>query len=146
MPLDPNPIKDILYRMTARFLNVRPHGMIIEGQPRGTIKARILAKGPARTLYRGRRPHCRSLDSIRSTDGKICSECYDFKHCTSQVRLHLLCEDEPYRLLLAYTSAKNFLLYCDLLATKRLDVIKVTTVISVVDRGSWGELRFRLAE
>jgi len=146
MPLDVNPIKDILYRTMSRYLSVRPHGIIVDGQPRTTIRARILAHGGARTLYRGRKPHCRSLDSIRSTNGKLCSECYDLKHCTSQIRVHLLVNDHPYCLLLAYTSAKNLLLYVSRLSKEGIDIQTAASRITVVDRGSWGELRFQMAK
>lgn len=146
MPLDPDPVKDILYKTTARFLQVHAHGIILQGGlPRTSCRARILAVGAARTLYRGRRPHCRSLDSIHSIEGTCCLDCHDIEHCTSQLRIHLLIEHQPYKVLLAYTSAKNFLIYRDSLAKRHLDLDQVTTAISVVDRATWGELRFKLA-
>jgi hypothetical protein len=145
MPLDQNPIKDILYRTTARYLSVQPHGILIDGRTLTTIQARILAQGPARTLYRGRKPACRSLDGHRSTDGKACVECFDLKNCTSQLRLHLLVDDRPYCLLLAYTSAKNFLLYLDRARNRATGLLHAPTLITVADRGSWGELRFAKA-
>lgn len=143
MPLDPNPIKDILYRTTARYLSVRPYGIQLGRQALATVKAQILAHGTARTLYRGRKPFYRSLDSIRSTGRKLCSECFDLKNCTSQLRIHLLIDHRPYCLLLAYTSAKNFLLFQGSLANQGKKVQGITTLISVIDRGTWGELRFQ---
>jgi hypothetical protein len=146
MPLDPNPLKDILYRTTARYLSVRPQGIALTPQHLvPVISAKILAHGPARTLYRGRKPFCRSLDALRSTDAKACAECLDLKNCTSQLRLHLLVDDRPYCLLLAYTSAKNFLLYVGHLQGDRDHLREFITVISVANRGSWGELRFAKA-
>jgi hypothetical protein len=44
--------------------------------------------------------------------------------------------------LLAYTSAKNFLLYTGELTARKLEIQKVSTKIRVLNRGSWGELRF----
>lgn len=146
MPLDPNPVKDILYRTTARYASVRHYGIQIGRQTLTTLKARILAHGPARTLYRGRKPFCRSLDAIRSTDGKRCADCHELKNCTSQLRIHLLIDQRPYCLLLAYTSAKNFLLFQGALASQGGDVRDIAAEISVVDRGTWGELRFKAAE
>ena len=70
----------------------------------------------------------------------------DRDHCTGQVRLDLLFENCPYRLLLAYTSAKNFLLYTGKLAELKLEIQSIDTKIVVVSRGSWGELRFGRAE
>jgi hypothetical protein len=142
MPLHDNPIMDILYRTTATYLTVRPDGILLNRLPHRTIFATILAHGPARTLYRARKPHCRSLDGVRSLEGKTCSDCFDIKHCTSQCRIHLLVEQRPHCLLLAYTSAKNFLSYLSKLSNECVALRSVTTRISVVDRGSWGELRF----
>ncbi len=137
---------DILHRMNARYMTVRPQG-IDPGEGRKmltTLDCRILNYGGARSLYRGRRPVCRSLDGITSIQEpkKHCQECYERKHCTSQVRLDLLFESRSYRLLLAYSSAKNFLLYAGEISTKKLVLHKVITTVRVLNRGSWGELRF----
>ena len=139
---------DILQRTNARYLTVRPQG-IDPGEDRKlltTIDCRILNYGGARSLYRGRRPVCRSLDGIKSIQDpkKHCQQCYERKHCTSQVRLDLLFENRSYRLLLAYSSAKNFLLYAGEISTKKLVLHKVITRIRVLNRGSWGELRFNV--
>ncbi len=142
MPLDPEPLKDILYRTTARYLTIRPHGIDLDGRLVPSVVARILAYGGARTLYRGRRPQCRSLDGVRSTKGRLCADCVDLDDCTPQVRLDLLIEHRPYRLLLAYTSAKQFLLHTGAAASRGRRVEEVATRILVVNRGSWGELRF----
>lgn len=143
MPLDPEPIKDILYRTTARYLTVRPQGFEIAGRPVPLVIARILAFGNARTLYQARKPDCRSLDGIRSTKDRICAQCPDLAACTPQVRLDLLIEGQPYRLLLSYTSAKHFLLYVATLGSSGRKVNDVQTIIEVVDRATWGELHFR---
>ena len=146
MPLDANPILDILYRTTAKFLQIRPDGVVIDNEVRRSFLGRILATGPARTLYRGKRPRCRSLDARRSLDGKLCAGCRDITQCTSQVRLHVLVETNPYQLLLAYTSAKNYLLFCDSMAKGGRPVNDGRIRLTVVDRGNWGELRFEADE
>ncbi|MEW6745557.1 MAG: hypothetical protein AB1486_22625 [Planctomycetota bacterium] len=145
MPLDPDPLKDILYRTTARYLAVRPAGLEIAGHLQTSLQGRVLAYGAARSLYRGKRPVCRSLDGLRSVHGEPCAACHEQPHCTPQARLDLLLDAIPHRLLLAYTSAKNFLLYVGALATRGLDVTRITTHMEVVDRGTWGEVRFRQA-
>jgi hypothetical protein len=43
---------------------------------------------------------------------------------------------------LAYTSAKNFLLYNGELALRKLEIQKVHTHMRVINRGSWGEVCF----
>ena len=55
---DQNPLADILHRLTARYLTVRPEGFIIPKRKSALCEAdaRILAYGAARTLYRNRKP------------------------------------------------------------------------------------------
>ena len=60
--------------------------------------------------------------------------------------MDLLFENSPYRLLLAYTSAKNFLLYTGKLTELKLEIQAIDTKIVIVNRGSWGELRFFRAD
>jgi hypothetical protein len=143
-------LRDIVQRMMARYITVRPLGIDL-GNNRKLIPAlncRILDYGAARTLYRNRRPVCRSLDAVKAIKdaNKLCQQCVDRDHCTGQVRLDLLFENCPYRLLIAYTSAKNFLLYTGKLAEKKIEIQTTDTKIVVVNRGSWGELRFCLAD
>jgi len=139
-------LRDIVQRMMARYVTVRPLGIDL-GNNRKLIPAldcRILDYGAARTLYQNRRPVCRSLDAVKAIGDseKNCQHCMDRDHCTSQVRLDLLFENCPYRLLIAYTSAKNFLIYTGKLVEKKLEIQSIDTKIVVVNRGSWGELRF----
>ena len=143
-------LRDIVQRMMAHYITVRPLGIDL-GNNRKLIPAlncRILDYGAARTLYRNRLPVCRSLDAVKAIKdaNKLCQQCVDRDNCTGQVRLDLLFENCPYRLLLAYTSAKNFLLYTGKLAEKKIEIQTTDTKIVVVNRGSWGELRFCLAD
>lgn len=140
------PLREILHASMARYLTVRPNGLVLgEGFPAvPRAVARIHRHGGARTLYRGRKPHCRSLDGVRAIHDpeKRCRTCYLRKHCTPQVRLDLEIGGRPYRLLLAYTSARSFLDYLDELREAGLDIAETATVITVVNRGTWGALRF----
>ena len=143
-------LRDIVHRMMARYMTVRPLGIDL-GNKRKLIpdlNCRVLDYGAARTLYRQRRPVCRSLDAAKALGDskKHCQQCLDRKHCTGQVRLDLLFENCPYKLLIAYTSAKNFLLYTGKLADQNLEIQTIDTKIIVVNRGSWGELRFCRAD
>ncbi|MBI4583150.1 MAG: hypothetical protein HY717_03925 [Planctomycetes bacterium] len=79
-----------------------------------------------------------------SSKGQRCAECPELKNCTSQVRVDLLVDRRVYRALLAYTSAQQFLIYTGVLLQKKLKTDKVITRISVINRGSWGELKFEL--
>jgi len=140
------PLREILHQATACYLTVRPSGLVLgEGFPHvPRVVARIHRYGGARTLYRGRKPHCRSLDGVRAVDDpqKRCRECYLRKHCTPQVRVDLEVGGRAYKLMLAYTSARAFLAYVDELREARLEIDAVATVVTVTDRGTWGELRF----
>jgi hypothetical protein len=139
-------LRDIVRRMMARYMTIRPLGIDLGNhrKPIPSLNCRILNYGAARTLYHNRRPVCRSLDAVNAIGNakKLCQQCLDRKHCTGQVRLDLLFENCPYRLLLAYTSAKNFLLYTGKLAEQKLEIQTIDTMIIVINRGSWGELRF----
>jgi hypothetical protein len=135
-----------LHRALVRYLTVRPSGFLLSDNdsPRPVIEARILGFGGARTLYRDRRPACRSLDGVRPLhDSKLtCRDCRSRGSCTPQVRVDLMVDGAPYRLLLAHTSAKNLLAY-DALLRRRGDAMeRVLHSLRVVDRGSWGEVRF----
>lgn len=143
-------LRDIVQRMMARYITVRPLGIDLGNNTKliPALNCRILDYGAARTLYRNRRPVCRSLDAVKAIKdaNKLCQQCVDRDHCTGQVRLDLLFENCPYRLLIAYTSAKNFLLYTGKLSQKKIEIQTTDTKIVVVNRGSWGELRFCLAD
>jgi len=146
----PEILRDIIHRMMARYMTIRPLGIDL-GNSRKLIPAlncRVLNYSAARTLYQQRRPICRSLDAVKAIGDskKHCQQCLDRKHCTGQVRLDLLFENYPYRLLLSYTSAKNFLLYTSKLTEQKLEIQTIDTKIIVVNRGSWGELRFFRAD
>lgn len=136
----------ILARTAARYLTVRPHGIqIASGDfPRPRLQVQILDHGAARTLYRNRQPSCRSLDAIVAVRDpqRRCSPCADRDDCTPQVRIDLVFDCAPYRLLLAHTSAKNFLLYHTQIVKRGRRLPDLITEIRVLNRGTWGELRF----
>jgi hypothetical protein len=140
-------LREILHRALVRYLTVRPGGF--ELQPgerlRRVVEARILGYGGARTFYQDRKPVCRSLDGLRPVTGdteRVCRECEARARCTSQVRVDLIVERRPFRLLLAYSSARAFLAYDAELRQRRVAIEHVLTKITVVDRRTWGELRF----
>ncbi len=144
---DLQPLREILQQARRRYLTVRPHGFELNpGEPlRPVLAVRILAFGSARTLYQDRKPLCRSLDGIEPTTPKSqrrCADCALRRRCTSQVRLDLLADTQPWRLLLAHTSARNFLLYETQRRERAVALYDGLHRISVINRGSWGELRF----
>ncbi len=148
MPIsDLQPLRAILQQARRRYLTVRPRGFELNPgeRLRPVLEARILGFGSARTLYQNRAPLCRSLDAVRPTAPKArrsCADCRLRTRCTSQVRLDLLVDTQPYRLLLAHTSAKNFLLYETQLRERGIELYEGLHRMTVINRGSWGELRF----
>jgi hypothetical protein len=143
---EPEPLREILERLFVRYLGVRPSGFERQiGAPlEPAIEARILAFGPARTFYKKHKLDCRSLDAVQSITHRErrCADCTLRERCTPQVRLDLVVDQESYRLLLAYTSARSFLAYVAELQRRAIPLERVRHRILVVDRGTCGELRF----
>ncbi len=129
---------------------MRPHGFELSpGETlRPTIEVRILSTGAARTWYQARQPQCRSLDGIVPLNdrNRTCAQCRVRSQCTPQVRLDLFVDARPFRLLLAHTSARNFLAYEARLRQLHQPIEDRLHRITVVNRGSWGELRFSLRD
>lgn len=140
----PSPLLDLFSDAFARYLAVRPGGLQM---PHGTLvsslRVRLLLCRPARTLYENHHPRCRSLDAIQSiTQGRTCASCLSRKDCTPQLYLELLHDHVPYRLLLAYSSARNFMLFASRLRQQGHTIENADVLLSVLNRGRWGELRF----
>jgi len=147
MSNEPELIREILHRAMARYLTIRPQGLVIDKQrpPLPSAEVRILAYGGARTRYKNRRPVCRSLDGVKSIThpSRQCAGCNQREWCTPQLRLDLILESRPYRLLLSFTSARNFLEYNAQLQRKHLSLENSRHRIDIVDRATWGEVRFQ---
>jgi len=147
---DLEPLREILHAALKRYLTVRPRGFELDpGEtPRAAITARILNTGAARTLYQHRKPACRSLDGVHPLEApqRTCAQCRLRAQCTPQVRLDLFVDARPFRLLLAHTSARNFLAYDARLRHRGLALEDRLHHLTVTNRGSWGELRFRLKD
>lgn len=148
---DLKPLRAILHRALTKYLTVTPRGLLLAGgggRPAAVAEARILGFGGARTLYRDRKPVCRSLDAVVSVQQpeRRCAGCADLDACTPQVRVDLIIDKHAYRLLLAFTSARNFLEHVGRLRREGIDPLSADHQIVVTPRGSWGELRFRVLE
>ena len=137
-------LNDLFASSFARYLSIQPTGLRFpHGILRASVSATLMSCAPARTLYKDRKPRCRSLDGIRSIkDQTSCTSCKDRNDCTPQIYLELTVDGVPYRLLLAYTSARNFMQFVSRIGRQGLDVQNAPVIISVRDRGRWGELRF----
>jgi hypothetical protein len=137
-------LNDLFASSFARYLSIQPTGLRFpHGLLRSSVSATLLTCRPARTLYKNRKPICRSLDGIHSINEEAsCTSCTRRKDCTAQIYLQLLVDGLPYRLLLAYTSARNFMQFASRLRHRGQEVENAEAIISVRDRGRWGELRF----
>lgn len=135
---------DLFADAFARYLCVRPAGLQMPHGPlESSLRVRLLLSRPARTLYENHQPRCRSLDGIQSiTEGRACAACLLRKSCTPQIYIELLHDHVPYRLLLAYSSARNFMLFASRLRQQGQPIENADVILSVRDRGRWGELRF----
>ena len=84
------------------------------------------------------------MDGVHSASqaGRRCASCEERGECTPQVRLDLLVDARAFRLLLAHTSARNFLAYEGDLRVKGVVLDEALHRLEVVNRGTWGEVRF----
>jgi hypothetical protein len=140
----PRPIEDLLRMLLARYATVRPDGLVLDPRaaPVADVMAKLVRSGPARTLYAEKRPSCRSLDGVRSLTGRECATCPDRSGCTPQILLDVEIDRQPFRLLLSFTSAKNFLVLVDRLRRESRPLEGTVVRIRVVNRGRWGEVCF----
>ena len=87
----------------------------------------------------------RSLDGVRPLKGETYrtgAECVDRPRCVPQILLDLIVDARPFRMLLAHSSARAFLLYEAELRLRNRHLEDVVIRITVLNRGSWGELSF----
>ena len=143
---DVQPLRQSYHRASVRELLVRARGFELNPQRRlqPHIEARILSFGAARTLYHDRHVRCRSHDALRplSDPERDCARCDLRTRCTPQLRLDLIVERQAWRLLLERSVAKHFLDYHARLLRRAVAVEDIVHRITVINRGSWGELRF----
>ncbi len=141
-------LREVLERSYSRYVQVLPSGLRM---PRGDIETDIVAEvvtfHPARTRYEDRKPICRSLDGVTSLDKSCsCISCLLRNRCTPQICLELRYNSIPIRILLSYTSMKNFLNVSLTLHAKQKSLESETIRIQVRNRGRWGELVFSLPQ
>ena len=139
------PLRQIMTQTYARYATITPLGIVLPAGPTpyNPLPVTIIAHRPARTLYVNRHPLCRSLNGINSVNGrKRCICCEDKQSCTPQISLEILYRSVPFRIMLAYTSAKNFISFRKTFQAPQRYVDEAFVEISVIDRGRWGEACF----
>lgn len=139
-------IRELIAQSYAQYLDIKPSGFSIGNKKLPSqINATIVIFKPARTLYLNKKPTCRSLNGIISLKkNRSCADCDMKKSCTPQICLQVFYENIPLRLMLAYTSAKNFLKLITVMKNKGISSDGAHIRISVKDRGRWGEVCFEL--
>jgi hypothetical protein len=144
MERGPKSLRELMTSAFARYITVRPQGLEVQpGEVVPALAARLLGFHAARTLYEKRQPICRSLDGVRPIAGQQgCAECVFRRKCTPQICVDLLANGVPARLLLAFTSLRNFLLFVEGRRRAGQTVEGAAIQIAVRDRGSWGEVVF----
>ncbi|MBI3272762.1 MAG: hypothetical protein HYZ53_27495 [Planctomycetes bacterium] len=137
-------IGELMCEMFARYVTVHPEGLELRsGDIVASASARLLGSHPARTYYVDRKPNCRSLDGVRPLKGdQTCAACVFRKKCTPQLCVDLLLNGIPERLLLAFTSLRNFLLFVEERRHKGAQVEGAQILLVVRNRGKWGEVCF----
>jgi len=139
-------LRQCVRRAPVHQLLVHPRGFALDPQRALTprIEARLLSYGAARTRYLRRQATCRSLDALTALGApqRHCAECALRPQCTTQLRLDLIVERHAWRLLLEHTAAKHFLDYQARLHRRAIALEDIIHRITVINRGSWGELRF----
>jgi hypothetical protein len=140
-------VREILAQSCAAYATVTPKGLILPAvlTPYNPLTVTIIAYKPARTRYLNRKPICRSLDGLNSIDNQNkCVCCPNARTCTPQICLAILYKNLPLRLLLAFTSAKNFLSFLPKLKASARPFENASVTIRIIDRGRWGEVCFDL--
>lgn len=140
-------IRQIMAQSMARYATITPKGIRMEysESPYNPLPVTIITYKPARTLYIARKPMCRSLNGINALERtQKCAFCENAKTCTPQIALDFSYRSIPFRLLLAFTSAKNFVALLRKLGTAGKSDEGANISISVIDRGKWGEACFEM--
>lgn len=87
---------------------------------------------------------CRSSDGIHSDQGVSCEICAH-PACRALLRVQIENASLIYVLDLPHSSAGNLIRAADELAGRNVPLATATLVLEVVNRGYWGEVRFRTA-
>jgi len=142
-----SPVREIIASAAARYARITPKGIRLPcaGNDYNPIDVALITYKPARTRYVNRHPLCRSLNGINALDTNVrCATCRDRTTCTPQIALDFSYRNVPFRLMLAYTAAKNFMAFTRTLRPPHNTIDDASVRISVIDRGRWGEPNFTL--
>jgi len=145
--LHATPFNHIRALISARYATITPNGIVTPpaSQPYNPFSVEMIAFRPARTRYLYKKPVCRSLNGNNSCNSNsICALCEYYKSCTPQIAVDFLYRIVPYRLLLAFTSANNFMMLTRKLIVAKIPFEAAKVKIITINHGKWGETTFEL--
>lgn len=136
-------------KASSAFLSVKPDGFLFQGQALPDLSVFIEGFHLVRKRFDDHRHLiCFSPDGCFAKDGSLCDQCTE-SSCLSRIRLSLQPSQHdlpaPLLLELAFSSAANFLRYAEHLLANDIVISQTLTRLSVVPRGSWGEVLFHTA-
>jgi hypothetical protein len=142
---DLSSLKEILEFSFSRYIKVLPQGFQLphESQIYPSLTVSLSLFHPVRTLYQNHKPLCRSLDAIKPLKkNSLCCHCLFKSKCTPQICLELLYQEIPLKLLLSYTSKKNFIVFLRVFNPQCEIKDHHTFKMNILNRGKWGEVQF----
>lgn len=131
-------------RTLPDFIRVQPEGFAIGKRLEQTLGVVIKDEQVVRKFWDHGRLACQSIDGFSAlTTGKACRVCRHQTHCTPQIILYVLLDQDAHRIALNYTSAQNYFAYRRTLAQNGRELGSIFTLLSVVSHATWAELQFR---
>ncbi len=131
-------------RTLPDFIRVQPEGFAIGTRVEQTLGVTIKDEQVVRKFWDHGRLACQSLDGFSAlSSGKACRVCRHQTHCTPQIILYVLLDQDAHRIALNYTSAQNYFAYRRTLAQNGRELDSIFTLLSVVSHATWAEVQFR---
>ena len=129
----------------SSFLRVQSQGFLLGNRSFPSLLVNIKDASLVRKKFKDRKLVCYSPDGEFSKEGSRCKDCTEHG-CNSRIRLVLNPLDpslpSPLLVELSFTSVRNFFEYESHLSQEGIPLYDTQTMISVVPRGSWGEIIF----
>ena len=131
-------------RTLPDFIRVQPDGFAIGQRVEQALSVLIKDEQVVRKFWDQGRLACQSIDGFSAlTTGKACRVCRHQTHCTPQIILYVILNQDAYRIALNYTSAQNYFAYRRTLVDNGRDIDAIITLLSVVPHATWAEVQFR---
>jgi hypothetical protein len=127
---------------TLFLVKLTPEGFSIDGQVHSQLAGRIHKTRLLRKLFDDSGALlCHSKDGMRAVNGTLCAACLH-PRCRPGLRIHFGEGARQYLLDLNATSAQNLVALEEHLSLQNLKLEGRRLLLSVLNRGHWGEVRF----